>query len=63
MNIQLTSSELASAISTYLEERDVTVVINEIYVEHQHKGDDGKWITGQASIDELAEITLHIEEA
>jgi hypothetical protein len=62
MNIQLSSSELASAITTYLEERDVSVVVNEIYVEHQYKGDDGKWITGQVSIDELAEITLHIEE-
>jgi len=62
MNIQLSSSELASAITTYLEERDVSVVVNEIYVEHQYKGDDGKWITAQASIDELALITLHIEE-
>ena len=62
MNIQLSSSELASAITTYLEKRDVTVTINEIYVEHQYKGDDGKWITGQASVDELASVTLHIAE-
>tara|TARA_R110000765_G_scaffold14081_1_gene41551 strand:+ start:477 stop:671 length:195 start_codon:yes stop_codon:yes gene_type:complete len=62
MNIQLSSSELASAITTYLEERDVSVVVNEIYVEHQYKGDDGKWITAQASVDELASVTLNIAE-
>jgi hypothetical protein len=62
MIIQLSSFELAKAITTYLEKRDVTVTIYEIYVEHQYKGDDGKWITGQASVDELASVTLHIAE-